>query len=338
MASDPAAHELLAATRTLLPVADIAVTAHAPVTTSSESGVDVLRETEAIRALEGGRGHHLGLMANFSDLGGVAAGIGSRVSASVPKGGVIAHEFGHNMNLFHAPCGAAGGPDPRYPYPDGSIGAWGYDFSGGYDVGPSDGPVRPWTNDLMGYCGDPTWISDYHFTRALDFRLADEVAPAAAVRSILVWGGVDADGVPFLEPSFVVDASPALPDSVGQHSVVARTADGSELFSLGFTMPEIADADGASAFVFVVPAEPGWASALAGLTLTGPEGEVTLDRDTDRPMAILRDPRNGQVRGFHRDLAPAVAASGDLAAALSLEPGLEVLFSRGIPDPTAWRR
>ena len=336
MASDPAAHELLAATRTLLPVADIAVTAHALVTSSSNSAFDVLRETQAIRALEGGSGHHMGLMARFHYWGGVAD-LPGRSSVSIPSGDVIAHELGHNMNLRHAPCGGAGGPDPRYPYPGGSIGAWGYDFPGEYDVPPSDGPVRPWTDDLMGYCG-PNWISDYHFTRALNFRQADEVAPAAAVRSILVWGGVDEDGVPFLEPSFVVHASPALPDSVGQHSVVARTADGSELFSLGFTMPEIADADGASAFVFVVPAEPGWASALAGLTLTGPEGEVTLDRDTDRPMAILRDPRNGQVRGFHRDLAPAVAASDDLAAALSLEPGLEALFSRGIPDPTAWRR
>ena len=337
MASDPGGHELLAATRTLLPVADLAVTAHAPVMTSSRSGFDVLRETEVVQALERGVGHHMGLMADFSGaLAGVAL-VGGRASASVPDGDVIAHEFGHNMNLGHAPCGRAPDPDPRYPYPSGSIGAWGYDFPGEYEVRRGGEPVRPGTADMMGYC-DPRWVSDYHFARALRFRLADEGAPAAVVRSILVWGGVDDNGAPFLEPAFVVDAPPALPDSVGEHTAVGRTADGTQLFSLDFTMPEIADADGASAFAFVVPAEPGWASALASLKLTGPGGEATLDGDTNRPMAILRDLRSGEVRGFIRDLSPAVAASGDLATALSSEPGLEALFSRGIPDPTAWRR
>ena len=337
MASDADGHALLAATRTLLPVADIEVTAHAPVTTSSNFALHVLAETQAIRALEGGNGHHMGLMARFQYWSGVAE-IPGRSSVSLPNGDVIAHELGHNINLRHAPCGDAGGPDPRYPYPDGSIGAWGYDFPGGYDVGRGGEPIGPWTDDVMGYC-DPRWISDYHFTRALGFRLAEGVAPAAAAaRSILVWGGVDAAGVPFLDPAFVVDAPPVLPDSVGDHTVVGRTTDGTELFSLDFAMPEVADADGSSAFAFVLPAEPGWAGALASLTLTGPGGEATLDGDTDRPMAILRDPRIGQVRGFLRDLAPGVAASDDPASALSSEPGLEALFSRGIPDPTAWRR
>lgn len=30
----------------------------------------------------------------------------------------------------------------------------------------------------------------------------------------------------------------------------------------------------------------------------GPGGSATLDENTDRPMAILREPDNGQVRGF----------------------------------------
>ena len=340
MAADPERHGLLAATRTLLPVADIAVTAHSPVTSSSRSAFAVFRETAAILAMEGGNGHYMGMMAGFDDGGGVGS-IGGRASASAPHQGVIGHELGHNLNLRHAPCGGAAGPDPRYPYPDGSIGAWGYDFPGEYDVG--GGLVPPEADDLMGYCRPLDWISDYHFAKALDYRLADEGAPAAAAeRSILVWGGVDADGAPFLEPAFVVDAPPSPPDGGGEYELVGRTPGGGELFSLGFAMPETADADGASAFVFVLPAEPGWAGTLASLTLTGPDGEATLDRDTDRPMAILRDPRSGEVRGFLRDLPPSVAARGDLAAALSSVPGsvpgLEALFSRGIPDATAWRR
>ena len=51
-----------------------------------------------------------------------------------------------------------GGPDPDYPYPDGSIGVWGYDLLDGRLVDPS-------TADLMSYC-DPAWISDYSFNKA----------------------------------------------------------------------------------------------------------------------------------------------------------------------------
>ena len=335
MAADPGRHGLLAATRTLLPVADIAVTAHSPVTMSSRSGFAVFLETAAILAMEGGDGHYMGMMAEFDDAAGVGS-IGGRASASVPHQAVIAHELGHNLSLRHTPCGGGPGPDPRYPHPDGSIGAWGYDFPGEYDLG--SGLVPPETPDLMGYCGPPDWISDYHFARALDYRLADEGAPAApAERSILVWGGVDAEGAPFLEPAFVVDAPPSRPDSGGEYELVGRTPDGGELFSLGFAMPETADADGASAFVFVLPVEPGWASTLASLTLTGPEGEATLDSDTNRPMAILRDPRSGQVRGFLSDLPQANQAAMDAARRVA-GPGLEVLFSRGIPDAAAWRR
>ena len=59
-------------------------------------------------------------------------------------------------------------------------------------------------------------------------------------------------------------------------------------------------------------------------------------------MAILRDPVTGRVRGFLRDVAdPAAvqpaAASVD-AAGPGAGPGLEVAFSRGLPDAVAWRR
>ena len=101
------------------------------------------------------------------------------------------------MALGHAPCGDPANTDLSYPYPDGSVGAWGYDFrDGGRLVGPS-------TPDLMSYCG-PKWISDYHFTNALRFRLYDERSAAAAASasspSLLLWGGVGGDTVPYLEP------------------------------------------------------------------------------------------------------------------------------------------
>ena len=136
----------------------------------------------------------------------------------------------------------------------------------------------------------------------------------------------------------MVDAPPALPASAGEYAITGRTASGRELFSLSFTMPETADGDGSSSFAFAVPARPGWAGTLASITLTGPGGTVTLDGESDRSMAILRNPRTGQIRGILRGVPAPAEAQADAAAELGGGPGLEVLFSRGIPDAAAWRR
>ena len=37
----------------------------------------------------------------------------------------------------------------------------------------------------------------------------------------------------------------------------------------------------------VLPVQPGWADQLAGITLSGPGGSVTLDEETDRPMWLF---------------------------------------------------
>ena len=153
------------------------------------------------------------------------------------------------------------------------------------------------------------------FTNALRFHLFDErpalVATLAAqeAESLLLWGGTDAEGEPFLNPAFVVDAPPALPGATGGHRITGRTAGGAELFSVEFAMPEVADGDGSSSFAFVLPVQPGWADSLAGITLSGPGGSTTLDSDTDIPMTILLDPSTGQVRGILRDVPQAAAAA-----------------------------
>ena len=336
MAADPENHEILEETRALLPVGDLAVTEHEPVLSSSNNAFDLRANAQAIRTMEGKTGHYMGMMPRpVTGAAGVAF-ISTRVSFSIPFATTIAHELGHNMSLYHAPCGGAGGPDPSYPYPDGSIGAWGYDFrDGGSLVHPRTG------RDLMSYC-NPRWISDYSFSNALRYRLFDEGSPAAAViaassKSLLLWGGVAADSVPYLEPVFVVNAPPTLPDSAGEHRITGRTANGRQLFSFSFAMPEVADGDGSSSFAFVLPARPGWAGALASITLSGPGGSVTVDGESDLPMAILRNPRTGQVRGILRDLPPATQAAR-AALGRAAGPELEVLISRVIPDAAAWRR
>ena len=335
MAADPTGHELLSDTRSLLPVIDLSVTEHAPVTTSTNNTSHLLRELAAIRTMEGGSGHYMGIMARFEEWGGRAYRPG-RVSVSVPNPSTMAHELGHNMSLQHAPCGEPENTDPSFPYGSGQIGALGYDARLGRLVAPN----RP---DLMSYC-DPAWISDYHLTNALGFRLRDEAdsttatATAAPVRSLLLWGGVDARGAPYLEPAFVVDAPPVLPDSAGDYRLAGLTSDGRGIFSLSFTMPEVADGDGGSSFVFALPVGAGWAGSLAAITLSGPGGMVTMDGDTDLPMVILRDPRTGQVRSILRGARPETLAQPDVAADLAPESRLSVLSSRGIPDADAWRR
>jgi len=336
MATDPEGDALLADVRALLPVGPLELTAHEPVLSSSNDARRLMEETEAIRVLEGGGGHYLGTMAGPVTGPSGAAFVPGRAGFSIARPGTIAHELGHNLSLHHAPCGGAGDPDPSFPYPDGSVGAWGYDFARGE-------LVRPETPDLMSYCGPPDGISDYHFANALRYRLFEAraavgAAVAASATSLLLWGGTGADGAPFLNPVFVVEAPQALPDSAGAYTLTGRPARGTELFSLRFAMPRTADGDGGSGFAFVLPAEPGWAGELAGITLAGPGGSFALGDDSDLPMTILRDPGTGRVRGILREVPLPARAAMDAAEQSAGGPGLEVLFSRGLPDAAAWRR
>ena len=102
--------------------------------------------------------------------------------------------------------------------------------------------------------------------------------------------------------------------------VAGQTISGGDLFSIAFTMPEVADGDGSSSFAFVLPVQPGWEGNLASITLAGPGGSFTLDGESDLPMAILRNPRTGQVRGILRNLPQA-----DAPAALAPQAGPDSL-------------
>ena len=334
MAADPGGHELLHDTRTLLPVGELEVTAHEPVLISSNNAYDLFRETIAIWAVEGGMGHYMGMIGGRTTVARGIASVPGRVSFSVPDSRIIAHELGHNVSLHHAPCGGAGGPDPSFPEPDGSIGAWGYDFR-------RSTLVAPGRHDLMSYC-EPPWVSDYYFTNALRFRIRDEAprarqAAAGPGRSLLLWGGVDPEGKPFLEPAFVLEAPANVPRAGSEYRITGRDARDRELFSLGFDMPVPADGDGRPAFAIMLPVRDGWAEDLAAITLAGPGGSDTLNRESARPMAIVRNPRTGQVRGILRRSAPAAQAAMDGAASVA-GPGLEVLLSPGLPGASAWRR
>lgn len=327
---------LLWAIRTLMPVRELDLTIHEPVTTNSTSPGRLVGVAEAIRVAEQGEGYYMAtLPEGQADFPGVSISEPGRSTFAIPDSWVMVHELGHNLGLYHARCGPnLTNVDPAFPHGDGSIGAWGYNFGEGVLVTPS----KP---DFMSYCGPDVWVSEYHYGNMLRYRfelgnVEDGTSRADTGPSLLVWGGAGPDGSPFLEPAFVVDAGSTLPRSSGPYRVTGVGLDGGELFSFSFEMPSIADAEGGGAFAFSVPARASWEASLARITLWGPDGEVSLDATTQRPAAIIRDPRTGRIRAIYRDL-PA-DATRESAAALSPGPGLEVLFSRGLPDAAAWVR
>ena len=324
--------EFFEETRRLLPVGPMSVTVHEPVWTSFRSSFAMLEQTEAIRVMEGGAGYYMG----------ISTGTGvdryyylpGKAMYSIPYGDNIAHGFGHNMHLWHAPCKAID-VDVGYPHAGGVAGAWGWDRRSGRLVPPA-------IPDLMSYCS-PESVSDYHFANALRWRLRDEAGVGAyyagpPTQALLLWGGVDADGAPFLNPAFVFDGRLSLLDGAGAWRIVGEGGDGRVLFSQRFEMAETADGDGRSSFALALAADSEWADVLSRIVLTGPGGSVAMNAGTGPAAALLRDPATGRVRGILRDFPGSTAGAQPDAGRTLPERGLEVQVSSGIPRSDAWRR
>lgn len=81
-------------------------------------------------------------------------------------------ELGHNLGRGHAPCGNPGYLDLEYPYPDGTIGGFGYDAA-------QDVWITPDRRDFMSYCLY-NWTSDYTFSQIVDW---DSRTPTRPLRS-----------------------------------------------------------------------------------------------------------------------------------------------------------
>ena len=323
-------NDLFWQTRNLLPIAGFEVKVREPVWTSTDPVVynsgAMLQETLAVRVMDGSGGHYMGILR----AGGGQAELPGTSSVSVLDAETIAHELGHNLNLYHSPCGGAGGPDPNYPYGDGTTGSWGYDIRNGMLVAPE-------TADLMSYC-HPQWISEYGFTRAFNYLHSETQRFAASIRqeetSLLIWGGVNENGDLVLEPSFVVNAAPSFPRIQGSYRLTGETEDGVTLFGLDFGMVELGDGDG-GAFAFVIPVQSDWQDRLTRISFSGTDGFVTLDRESDRTAAILMDRSTGRIRGLLRNWLDPSGILPGVRRTLP-EPGLEITVSTGIPDSESW--
>lgn len=310
-------------TRTLRPVGDFEITVRETFVSEQDLRTGngwsrYLNEIRLLREVEDHNGYYYGAVqlppgSAWGGLGfvGFPAGVGRN------HDNTMAHEVGHNMNLRHAPCGGAGGPDPAYPNNNGDIGIWGYNVEGRRLMGPSD------FKDDMSYC-DPTWVSDYHFLRAMDYRLANEpfsgdAPPDAAAMAILyISGAMDANGVD-LFPAYVIEARASLPGGSGPYLLQGLAADGSTLFSHAFT-PDPTEFGG-SQFAFGLPYEDAWRDALDRIVVSGPTGQAALSHNSQTPTAIVRNPATGAIVAITSDFAVLENGGGVLYA---LSAGLPV--------------
>ncbi len=312
--------------RNMLPIAEMEVEVHDALNTRSVDGSwsAWINEIRLLNIREGRRGYYYGVAA--SETYGVR-GLGSFAnpwSVGTDIDFVYTHEVGHNMDLRHAPCGGAGGPDPSYPHENGSIGIWGYDVERNVIYNPAR------YRDVMSYCFDWIWISDYQFRRAANHRVHHDggvdldggaAASGAPGRGemLVVWGLVQ-DGDLRLDPAFVLEGPAELPERPGPYRVEGLGAGGEVRFSLSFT-PAPLEFGGAS-FAYLVPYEPEWATTLDRMVLTGPEGEYTMTRDGEPEMAVLTDPSTGVIRTIARNWD-----GGPLPG----EETADVTLTRGIP-------
>lgn len=312
-----------------------AATRHTYVTsldlTDEDDQWNLVLELEALRAADNASGYYYGAAASVN---GRVRGVARRpgwASMGRPLATELAHEVGHNLDLRHVPCGGPLGIDPDFPYPDGSIGVWGYDSRSGSVLSPET------RRDIMGYCYSRGWLSDYSYKKVIHHREAAEAQgartrPAVVTEPadvLVLWGGVRS-GELRIEPPFSMSAVPQLPGGTGAYRLEGMTADGRTEFSLDFAPGE--DQFGNRYFFFTLPIEPGWEESLDRITLTGPEGSASLLTGDERTLSVVTDRSTGRIRALLRDW------DGVLPAALSDAADVEVATTSGLKEAVGLRR
>lgn len=343
--------DYLAAAQAMMPLPGYDADVRSTYTTSAASDssgddwVTIIQEVEALRADEGTSRYYYGVIGYTGDA--AYCGLGYRpgktaIGLDQCGGGTAAHEWGHNWDRLHAPCGNPGNPDENYPYEGGSIGVVGMDVAAGQLKSPSN------HYDLMSYCS-PEWISDYTYEGVLSYREAEGDAAAAPFAvspepSLIVWGRISPDGV-VLEPAFESTTQPKLPQADGPYRVEGLADDGSTLFSLSFAGTPVDHMEGHRHFAFAVPAHIAGTDRLDRIRLTAPGRSPAEVRRPDPaadlrpdlraastgpdrvrldwngaafPMAVVRDAATGDIVSFARGgSAVVVTGAGELDLTLS---------------------
>ena len=180
---DVDAESLMAGVREYLPVADdYRASVASPIQSDAATVPDLLQEILAIWNAEADRGEYYhgvftwpwpGTESRFSGTGGIAQVSGNVAVSTHSIHHIVAHEIGHNFSLRHTPGCDAVRTDSGYPYLNGGL-------------GPHEGWEARWRRivqgdeedyaDLMSYCARHKFVSDYHYRKALDFRLRSHLA------------------------------------------------------------------------------------------------------------------------------------------------------------------
>jgi len=232
--------------------------------------------------------------------GRVAAGLDFPYVCNSTGAETLAHEIGHLLNdtgLRHAPCGGAAGPDPNYPYPDGSIGEWGVDLSGLPPrlLSPAD------TYDFMSYC-EP-WVSPYNYDKlhtgfipAMD-AVTEPNMLNAATRQLLVSGVIYTPSLKVdFDPFYAISSTvPADASSGGRFCLEQRDKGGvpldSHCFELDFIGLESGNLLTEDAFALVV-SHPVSATQIVLTHLGTPIHSLMVSENA--PTVTLTYPNGGE--------------------------------------------